>query len=309
MRVQSQPIVGITAFNIDRYTTVEAFLREYDEIGLRTIELNGRVRQHVIDALQPYIERGEVWISSLHNYCPRPDILDEIDLRLSSPDEPLRRLAVQHTRHTIDTASRLGARAVVLHAGEILPLRPLVTVLKDLYRAEQQDSVEYVRGRDELVALRRREGPLYVRAAERSITELAEYVARAGLDVRLGLETRDYYNQIPQLVEFDAWFERLDSAPVDLWYDLGHGEIVENMGLGSKAALFERHGVRLGGLHLHDCLGIRDHLVPGEGAIDFAFLLPHLRSDVLRVLEYGSKVQPVARIKDGIAYLAAAGMW
>jgi hypothetical protein len=63
-----EPIVAITAFNIDRYTTVEAFLDEYRTIGLDTIELNGRVRQHVIDALMPYIEREEIRICSLHNF-------------------------------------------------------------------------------------------------------------------------------------------------------------------------------------------------------------------------------------------------
>jgi len=303
-----ETIVAITAFNIDRYTTVEAFLREYTVVGLNTIELNGRVRQYVIDALLPYIERGDIRISSLHNFCPRPEVLDEIDLRLSSPDKEVRLLAVQHTQHTIATAHRLGARAVVLHAGEILPLRPLVTTLKELYQAGQWQSKEYARIKDNLLRRRDQECRPYVQAAERSIAALIEYIARTNADVRLGLETRDYYSQIPQIVEYDAWFERYKDSPVHLWYDFGHGEVLENLGLGSKIQLFERHGHRLLGLHLHDCRGIQDHAVPGTGEIDFAFVKPYLRPDIIRVLEYGRRIQPITKIRDGIQYLRNTGI-
>jgi sugar phosphate isomerase/epimerase len=298
-----KPIVAITAFNIDRYTTVEAFLEEYRVVGLETIELNGRVRQHVIDELVPYIERGEIRISSLHNFCPRPEVLDKVDLRLSSPDEEARRLAVAHTCNTIATAQRLGAKAVVLHAGEILPLRPLMARLKELGRAGQQGSAAFTRLKSELVDRRRREQDPYVKAAERSLVELCEFVARERVTVKLGLENRDYYNQIPQHPEYDAWFERYGDLPIYLWYDFGHGEILENLGLGDKRALLERHGSRLLGLHLHDCKGVQDHAIPGSGDVNFGVVKPYLHPGVLRVLEYGRRVQPVSRIAEGIRYL------
>lgn len=303
-----EPVVAITAFNIDRYTTVEAFLDEYRLIGLSAIELNGRVRQHVIDDLMPTIERGEIRISSLHNFCPRPELLDRVDLRLSSPDQEVRRLAVEHTCTTILTAQRLGAAAVVLHAGEILALRPVMAQLKELFRAGQQGSEEFVRLKAELVERRKQEQDVYVQAAERSLVELAEFIARKDIPVKLGLETRDYYNQIPQRGEYDVWLERYSDLPVYLWYDLGHGEILENLGLGDKRALFRAHGSRLVGLHLHDCSGVQDHIIPGTGEIDFGLVKPYLRPDVLRVLEYGSKVQPVMRIRDGIQYLKEQGI-
>jgi sugar phosphate isomerase/epimerase len=287
---------------------VDAFLKEYRVVGLTTLELNGRVWQHVIDDLMPYIERGDIRISSLHNFCPRPEILDQIDLRLSSPDEVVRGLAVQHTQHTIATAHRLGAKAVVLHAGEILPLRPLVTRMKELYRAGQQQSKEFIHIRENLLTRRDQERHPYVQAAEKSIAELTSYIARTDVDIKLGLETRDYYGQIPQIDEYDTWFARYDGAPIGLWYDFGHGAILENLGLGDPSTLFQRHGQRLLGLHLHDCRGIQDHIVPGTGDIDFAFVRPYLRPDVLRVLEYGRRVQPITRIREGIEYLTEAGI-
>ncbi len=302
-----EPIVAITAFNIDRYTTVEAFLDEYRLIGLDTIELNGRVRQHVIDELMPYIERGEISISSLHVFCPRPDILDEEELNLASPEEEARRLAVACTRETIATAHRLGAGAVVVHPGQIPSLRPLSLQVYDLYRARGQAGAEFAAARAELVRRRREERKPYVEAAEKSLAELAGYIVQQGWRVRLGLEN-NLYRHLPLLEEYDDWFARYDGAPIGLWLDIGHAWCLENLGLGEMHALLAKHGARLIGLHLHDCMGVDDHLVPGTGEIDFSVLKPYLRPDVLRVLEYGRRVDPVGRIAEGIAYLRDTGI-
>lgn len=295
------PVVAITAFNIDRYTTVEAFLDEYRAIGLDTIELNGRVRQSVIDELEPYIERGEIKISSLHIFCPRPDVADLDGLNLASIEETERRLAVGLTRRTIATAHRLGARAVVVHAGHMPPLRPLCHDLMELYRAGEQGSARFAALREEVVRRRRAERQPYVDAAEQSIVELAEYVVREGWRVVLGLEN-NVYRHVPVLDEYEAWFERHAGAPIGLWFDIGHGQVLQNLGLGEMSALLERLGNRLVGLHLHDCLGVNDHLVPGMGEIDYQLVTPYLRPDVLRVLEYGGRF-PLDRIREGIAYL------
>ena len=303
-----QPIVAITAFNIDRYTTVEGFVAEYRLIGLDTIELNGRVRERVIVDLLPYIERGEIKISSLHTFCPQPEVADAEEPNLASPDEEERRAALRRAQKTIATAGRLGASAVVVHAGAMPALRPLAEEVKELYRAGRGDSAGFARLRAELVERRRREGELFVQAAERSVVELAEYVERQGWRVRLGLENRDLCGQIPQAEEYDAWFARYPDAPIGLWFDTGHAQILQSLGLGDQRALLERHGERLVGLHLHDCLGVDDHIVPGSGGVDFDLLRPYLRPDVLRVLEYGRRIQPVERIVDGIRYLRERGI-
>lgn len=295
------PVVAITAFNIDRYTTIEAFLDDFRFLGLDTIELNGRVRQPVIDELVPYIERGEFKVSSLHIYCPRPDVADLEGLNLAAIDEEERRLAVRLTRRTVATAHRLGARAVVVHAGMMPPLRPLCHGLLELYRAGGKDSAQFAALREETVLRRRAERQPYVEAAERSIVELADEVVREGWQVVLGLEN-NVYRHVPLLEEYEAWFERHAGAPIGLWFDIGHGQVLQNLGLGEMSTLLERLGDRLVGVHLHDCLGVDDHLVPGMGEIDFRVLTPYLRPDVLRVLEYGGRFA-LNKIVEGIAYL------
>ncbi len=303
----NQPIVAITAFNIGRYTTVEAFLEEYRRIGLDAIELNGRVRQQVVDDLVPYVERGEIRISSLHVFCPRPDVVDQEELNLASPAEEARRLAVACTRDTIATAHQLGARAVVVHPGQMPSLRPLSMEVYDIYRDEGPAGVRFLAARAELVRRRQAERVPYVEAAEKSLDQLAGYIVQQGWGVTLGLEN-NLYRQLPLLEEYDAWFERFDGAPIGLWLDIGHARCLANLGLGEMGPLLERHGHKLLGLHLHDCLGVDDHLVPGTGEIDFAVLKPYLRPDVLRVLEYGGRGQPLSQIVEGIRHLKEQGV-
>lgn len=299
------PVVAITTFNIDRYTTVEAFLDDYRCLGLDTVELNGRVRQRVIDDLLPYIDRGEIKVSSLHIYCPRPDLPDLESVNLAALDEAERRQAVAFTQRTLATAHRVGARAVVLHAGHMPGLQPWSHNLLELYRSER-GSARYLAAKEELVRRRREECPPHLAAAERSLVELAETVAREGWPIMLGLEN-NVFRHVPVLEEYEAWFERHAGAPIGLWFDIGHGQVLQNLGLGEMSALLSRLGDRLIGLHLHDCLGVDDHLVPGTGEVDFTLLAPYLRPDVLRVLEYGGRFT-LEKIREGIAYLRGLGV-
>ncbi|NIS46468.1 MAG: hypothetical protein GWN76_11420, partial [candidate division Zixibacteria bacterium] len=39
------------------------------------------------------------------------------------------------------------------------------------------------------------------------------------------------------------------------------------------------------GVHLHDAIGLDDHIPPGSGEIDFAALKPFLKADTIKVIE------------------------
>jgi peptide subunit release factor RF-3 len=60
------------------------------------------------------------------------------------------------------------------------------------------------------------------------------------------------------------------------------------------------------GAHLHDVIGLSDHLAPGVGEIDFTKIAPYLPENSFRTLE----LQPgnsLAQIKNGITRLVEAG--
>jgi sugar phosphate isomerase/epimerase len=65
-------------------------------------------------------------------------------------------------------------------------------------------------------------------------------------------------------------------------------------------------GNRLVGFHLHDCLGLRDHLIPGRGRVDFAMVVSYLRADTVPACEF-DYYEEVAGIREGLDFLRAAG--
>ncbi len=302
----STEALSITTFNIDRFTTLEEFLSEYREIGLSTMELNGRVPQFVIDGLLPLIDRGELKISSLHNFCPKPEV-DEKELLLSSLDEDNRKKAVELTIKTIETAERVGARGIVVHSGTVEGISDINKKLIGLFRDGKKDSPEYDKIKTELIERRRKERHRYDAACEKSLYELSDFISRKNYQVRLGLENRYNYYQIPLYYEYDEWFDKYEDLPIYLWYDFGHGEALHTLSLINKYELLQKHGKRLLGFHIHDCIGIDDHKVPGTGSVDFMFVKDYLRPDIIKVLEYGRRFT-LCEIKQGIEYLKSVGL-
>jgi sugar phosphate isomerase/epimerase len=300
--------VAITTFNIDRFTDMESFLGEYERIGVDRLELNGRVSCRVLEELLPFIDRGVVTVASVHNCCPRLEDPGLPEPELSAPDEGERKRAVGCAQRSIETAWRVGAEAVVVHPGSVSGLEPLERPVIELFRAGRADSGDFATARARCAEERRRLNAPFLEACERSLLELSDFIARRGLAVRLGLETPYHHYGIPLLEEYDRLFDRLGDLPIGLWYDTGHVEAQTGLGFMARNALLARHGERLLGLHLHDCTGLDDHQVPGEGAIDFAVLVPYLRDATLRVLEYGRKIQPLERIVNGIAFLQRSGV-
>lgn len=92
----------------------------------------------------------------------------------------------------------------------------------------------------------------------RRLSRLAEKAGRAG--VALALENV----QRPEYLEYI--FKRIGSEHLGLCYDCGH-----DFSVSGGLSLLERYGHLLRALHIHDNDGSEDqHLVPGEGKIDWA---------------------------------------
>ena len=97
--------------------------------------------------------------------------------------------------------------------------------------------------------------------------------------VRLGIELRVQYWQIPTLDELGLLLAGSDPAVVGFWYDCGHVQVLHNLGLHEHARWLEQFAARIVGVHFHDVVGLRDHLLPGQGELDFdwiaGWLPPH----------------------------------
>src|SRR5438477_8469410 len=82
-------------------------------------------------------------------------------------------------------------------------------------------SDEHERMRDQAWAEREAAKGPHLDAALRSIVAIGEHAAGTG--VRIGVECRDSYHEIPSLDEFASVLEACDGLPVGYWHDAGHG--------------------------------------------------------------------------------------
>jgi sugar phosphate isomerase/epimerase len=120
--------------------------------------------------------------------------------------------------------------------------------------------------------------------------------------VLLGLENRYHYHELPGLDDFDIIFDKFRGAPIGYWHDTGHAHANEVLGLIPMNVLLRKYADRLIGIHLHDAVGLDDHLPPGAGEIDFRFVKSCLKSDTIKVIELKPGISHPEALK-GIRYV------
>ncbi|MFU8797038.1 MAG: sugar phosphate isomerase/epimerase family protein, partial [Dehalococcoidia bacterium] len=214
-----------------RFARMDEFAARALDLGFTHVEANASVSPQMLGELIA----TRIPISSFH--CPCPAALSSqgkpaADLSLSSLDDSERREAVAFARQTIDLASSVNARAIVLHMGEV-PVDPGLEVkLHRLYSQGRSDTEEYRQARKELVAQRKSRAAPYVDAAIESLRELSEYSRERG--TVLGVETRFRVHEIPNLNEGGDLLDAVPAGTVGYWHDVGHAVVQERLGFGSQ---------------------------------------------------------------------------
>jgi len=277
-----------TSWNAYRFDDGEKLLFEISQLGFTAIELSFNLSSKMVDEIADSAPRLRISIGSLHNYCPVPDGLSRKQAlpdyySLSSLDKEERFLAVKYAKHSIDTANRLGAKVVVLHCGRV-EVADCTRQLIDLYNQGKNNSPEFLELKEKMIRERALESGKFLAQALISIEELNAYALIK--NVLLGIETRFYYREIPNLDEIGVILNKFNSgSQVYYWHDTGHAQLMENLGLAKHKDFLERYGQRLIGVHLHDISGCQDHLAPLRGQIDFNILKPYLKQSTLKVIE------------------------
>ncbi len=145
----------------------------------------------------------------------------------------------------------------------------------------------------------------YVEAAHRSLAELVPHAREAG--VKIGLENSEWVLSIPNVEEARQLLEVFGADIVGLWVDTGHATILERLGVESLLAWAQLAPTRLLGLHYHDVNGLRDHLIPGQGTIDWRALATHIPAHVLPSCEFDWYYTP-EEIASGVRELSRYGL-
>jgi sugar phosphate isomerase/epimerase len=280
-----------------RFDNLSDFFAAGNALGFKRFELGHTVKPEMFRGVQP----GQQTISSIHAPCPaNPGPWDY----LASLDEESRKQAVAQAKDTITLAQRFKAPVVVLHMGKVDIDPSLERRLRDLYNEGKKGTQGYKDTKQQLVEARAREQAQNLAAAAGSLEELSKYAQMTG--IRLGLENRYYYYEVPNIEEMSALLTSSDPTTVFYWHDTGHAQNLENLGFTRHEEWLQAFASRMAGVHLHDIVGLQDHRVAGTGQMDWPMIASHLPADVIRTCEfdwpYGEE-----EIVSGVEYLRQMG--
>ncbi len=273
-----------TMWAVGQFSSLADFFSAGRDLGFVRFELNHAVNSAMLEGLAL-----NGMIASVHEPCPAdisPAMLRQLNWLISAPDEGNRRQGVLAVQRSINLARELGAQVVIVHPGQVDVDPRLEAALLDLYRRDQSNTPEYARAKERLVAARAARAEINLRAVRRSLIDLAEYAARLGL--RLGLENRYHYSEIPLPDELEMLLGLGGDGVVGYWHDVGHAQALEHLGFFSHQEWLSRFAPRIVGAHLHDIVGIRDHLAAGLGQIDWDMVARYLPAKALRTCEFQS---------------------
>ncbi len=275
-------------------------------MGFTCFELSHDVTPAALATVDPRSHR----IAAVHHPCPAAPEAEP----LTAADAGGRRRAGRALCATVETAARLGARAVVVHAGPVghagstaaghrAHLRKLAFEVDSRYRAGQAASAAYGAALARLDAALAAAEPAAVDAI---VEAVAPAVARAGaLGIRIGLETGYHPTDAPGPAGMRAVLDAVAEPGLGAWLDTGHVGAQVNLGRVAFDDWFAAVGDRWVGVHFHDVAGLRDHLAAGMGTLDFAAIGTRLPVDAVRTCEFDWYLTPDEVVR-GADHLRAA---
>jgi sugar phosphate isomerase/epimerase len=293
-----------TMWGVKRFERLGDFFTEGQAAGFTRFELNHGVNSALLDGV--YL--NGTTITSVHEPCPADVSVAELKKRdwlISSTDEENRQRGVEAVRRSIDLARELGAPVVIVHPGRVNMDESLEAVLRQLYKEGKRETLEYEQAKSRMMDARAERASRHLQAVRRSLAELAEYAMRQG--VRLGLENRDHYFEMPLLDEMDDLLSQGYGETVGYWHDIGHAEKSQYKGYGPHEAWLKRLSHKMIGVHLHDIAGMDDHLTAGCGDMDWELVARYLPDNILRTCEFQNASSP-QQITDGLQWLAQQGL-
>lgn len=276
-----------TSWNAFHYTTGNEIISEIKQIGFNEVELSFNLTSSLVEDIKKIKQTGQIQVTSVHNFCPIPESLKRNEAlpdcySMASLDEGVRELSVKYTKGSIDTAYELGADFVVLHCGRV-EITEFTKKLINLYLNGAKDSPELAVLKDKMITARQSAKKPFFENTLKSLAELNQYAR--GKNVRLGVETRIYYNEIPSFDEIGVILKEFKGANICYWHDTGHAQIMQNLGFVEHQDYLEKYAYAMGGIHLHDVAGCTDHLAPLQGELDFSQFKQFLKEETTKVIE------------------------
>lgn len=282
-----------TSWNSKTHPDLKEMLLEIQDAGFKAIEISHHFPPDKLEEITRLLKDFDLKVVSTHNFCPlppKPNLSRGTSdyYRLSSLNEQERNIAVEATKNTIDWAIKLAVEAVVIHAGMVELAEPFGENLIDLFNKGKVVSTEYGDLKRRFLKARKNKNGQHIDAVIKSLKEILPYAAEN--NIKLGLETRYYPEEIPNLEEIRYLLGIFKNKGLFYWHDVGHAEANDKLGITEHLAFLKEFSNNLLGIHLHDIKGLEDHLAPFAGEFDFSKITTFLSEDTIKVIEVNSRV-------------------
>lgn len=277
-----------TCWNSDASTDGEAMLDQIRSLGFSNVELSHGIRLSLLEGIERALKNDkDLKVTSVHNFCPLPVGYMHSNpniFLLSSLLETERQKAIRQSLQTLDFASKVGARFVVLHLGCVERLNATEKLIQ-MARDGKVDTIEYRAYLEKALDRRKKRAGQFMQRVMHSLEILLKAAEERNLV--LCVEFRHELEEIPNESEFDTIFSTFQSPNLGYWHDCGHAQTQHNLGIIDQFILIEKMKDRLVGGHVHDLtFPDHDHRIIGKGMIPFEELTPLKNPNVLKVFEF-----------------------
>ncbi len=291
-----------------RFDDGAAFARYAAEAGYDAIEISHSTQE---GKLQQILAAGILPVTSVHQPAPwvrHHDGRGNSHVNLAATDEDERRAAVEYAKASIAWAGRIGADRLVVHLGQVSDVPEQFEeelAMRKMFDSGDMDAEQFEAWREAAIAKRNGDAEPYLAAAKHSLQELVR--AAEPHRVTIGLENRYHYHEIPHPHEYEELLDGLAPEQAGYWHDTGHAEVLHRLGFIDRHEWLSRNNHRIVGAHLHDVTGIGDHRAPGDGDVEWDYIVAGISGLARYTLEINQH-QSDERVVGAIGFLRGLGL-
>jgi sugar phosphate isomerase/epimerase len=296
-----KPILALSSCWLShRHQDGYAMMKEMADLGFEWAELSHGIRITLVPGILRAVEQGVIKIASCHNFCPLPTGITHAAPNLyvpSAQDGREREQWLRHSKRSVDFASQVGARKLVLHLGAVEffwfhPGRRIEAYADAHAGSDLSQDAAYARKLTKALAKMNARKGAYWDNTRKGIAELLPYATAR--NVTLGFENREAFEELPMDADFPEFLASMLPASLGgYWHDTGHAHIKETLQLIRHREHLEQNAPRAVGFHLHDVSADGyDHQAIGSGKIDFEMVSGFWRPEHTLVIELSPRLTP-----------------